>query len=386
MRNVIRRALRSASQDDRGAVGVLVGVLIASGMLFGMAAVVVDVGSIYAERAQLQNGSDAGALAVAKACASGEPGCSIEGSYEDAGPYADSNAKDGASAASVVCGFAGDSGELEECPPWTDTRVDCPETPPSGTNYVDVHTSTLSEDRSSTLLPPSFAHTLAGNDSPEGTTIGACARAAWGPPGAGGTTIPLTISTCEWDASTAGGTDYAPSPPYPPDPDPSYSKILRLHDPQQDSSTSGNVGENCTDDKAVDGPGMFGWIDDPDKDCSAEFEGDTYGSDPGANVSNGCKTALRDARDNRTPIFIPVYSDVNGTGNNGEYTWDGWAAFIITGYHLPGFKAPDWLNPGNKCKGEEKCVFGFFIDEEFKPGGGSVGGPDRGVYVIKLTG
>lgn len=384
MRNVILRSLRSAGRDDRGAVGVLVGVLIASGVLFGMAAVVVDVGEIYAERAQLQNGADAGALAVAKGCAIGSEDCSDSTEPTGtAGTYASDNARDDTSAVDLVCGFD-KNGILDPCPPSTGGRTTCPVETPDG-EYVDVYTSTFTEE-SSALLPPRFGHALAGDDTYDGTTVGACARAAWGPPGPGGQTIPLTISNCEWEKSTAGGTDYAPSPPYPPNPDPNYSKILRLHDPQQDSSTSGNDGENCTDDKAVDGPGMFGWIDDPDKDCSANIEGETYESDPGANVSNTCKTALKDARDNRTPIFIPTYSDVNGTGSNGEYTWDGWAAFIVTGYHLPGFNAPDWLNPANKCTGSQKCVFGFFIDEQLMPGGGSFGGPDRGVSIIKLTG
>lgn len=377
MRNVIHPRLRPAS-DDRGAVGVLVGVLIAAGVLFGMTAVVVDVGVVYAERAQLQNGADAGALAVAKSCV-------IETcDPAEADAYANENAKDASSAVDLVCGLD-ESATLPVCPPSTGARVDCPPLP-SGLNYVDVHTSTLTED-GSTLLPPSFAQTLAGNDSPEGVTVGACARAMWAPPGPDRIVIPVTISTCEWVDATTYGVDYAPSPPYPPNPDPDYSRVLRLHDPKQDSSTSGNEGATCTDEKAVDGPGMFGWVDDPEKDCSAEIEGDTYGSDPGADAKN-CKTVLQEARENQTPVFIPLYSEVNGTGTNGEYTWDGYAAFIVTGYHgLPGIpNEPDWLNPANTCGPGGKCIFGFFIEDELMPGGGSTGGPDRGVAVIKLTG
>lgn len=394
MRNVIRRALLRPGQNDRGAVGVLVAVLIAAGVLFGMAAVVVDLGETYTERAQLQNGADAGALALAEACATGSEECSDSAvPTGTAGTYAYGNSTDLLSAVDLVCGYDADQ-PLVACPPATGTtesRVDCPDLPPSDTQFVDVHTSTLTED--GTTVDPRFGHALNGDEPDEGTTVGACARAVWGPRGPGGQTIPLTISSCEWQAATGYDPDnpestpnYAPSPPYPPDPDSSYSRILRLHDPTEDSSSSGNIDDHCVDDKAVDAPGMFGWIDDPDKDCSAEFEGETYGSDPGADVSGECKKALRDARDNRTPIFIPTYSEVNGTGATGEYTWDGWAAFIITGYHLPGFKAPDWLNPDNKCTGAEKCVYGFFIGEELMPGGGTIGGPDRGVSIIKLTG
>ena len=45
--------------------------LIAGGVLFGMGALVIDVGQLYQNRAELQNGADAGALAVAKSCAQG---------------------------------------------------------------------------------------------------------------------------------------------------------------------------------------------------------------------------------------------------------------------------------------------------------------------------
>ena len=50
---------------DRRAVAVLIG----GGVLFGMGALVIDVGQLYQNRAELQNGADAAALAVAKSCA-----------------------------------------------------------------------------------------------------------------------------------------------------------------------------------------------------------------------------------------------------------------------------------------------------------------------------
>src|SRR5947208_3628329 len=54
---------------DRGAVAGLVAVLLSTGVLLGMAALSVDVGQLYAERRQVQNGADAAALAVAVSCA-----------------------------------------------------------------------------------------------------------------------------------------------------------------------------------------------------------------------------------------------------------------------------------------------------------------------------
>lgn len=385
MRNVIRRALLTPGQNDRGAIGVLFAVLIAAGVLFGLAAVVVDVGETYAERAELQNGADAGALAVAKACALGSADCSDSTEPTGtAGTYANANAKDALSEVWLVCGYDADQ-PLIECPATTgttDSRVDCPELPPSGTEFVDVHTSTRTAG--GTTLTPRFGHAQNSDEPFEGTTVGACARAAWGAP-AGGKSFAGTISDCEWEQATTGGTDYAPSPPYPPNPDATYSRVLELHDPKEDSSDA--AGETCADRNGVDGPGQFGWVEDPDDDCSAYIdEGDSYSTDPGADVSSACKTELASSRENQEPIFIPLYSTVSGTGTNGEYELSGFAAFIVTGYHLPSFKAKDWLTGTHHCTGSQKCIYGFFIDEEYMPGGGSIGGADRGVYTAKLTG
>ena len=61
------RRLGSPRPDaERGAAGVLVAVMML--VLIGAGALAVDVGQIYSERAQLQNGADAGALGVAQAC------------------------------------------------------------------------------------------------------------------------------------------------------------------------------------------------------------------------------------------------------------------------------------------------------------------------------
>src|ERR1039457_1222087 len=75
MRNLIlglaRPVLRLLGRDERGAVGVLVAMMLGAGVLTGMGALVIDVGQLYQERAELQNGADAAALAVAESCATG---------------------------------------------------------------------------------------------------------------------------------------------------------------------------------------------------------------------------------------------------------------------------------------------------------------------------
>ena len=94
---------------DNGAVAVLVAILAV--VLFGFAALVIDVGALYHERRQLQNGADAAAFAVAQACAAGD--C---GDYEaDADSFADGNALDDAARIpdEGVCGTV--TAGLPEC-------------------------------------------------------------------------------------------------------------------------------------------------------------------------------------------------------------------------------------------------------------------------------
>ena len=62
MRGVGRQDTR-----ERGAISVIVAIVMVC--LLGFAALAVDVGVLYAERAQLQNSSDAVALMVAQKCA-----------------------------------------------------------------------------------------------------------------------------------------------------------------------------------------------------------------------------------------------------------------------------------------------------------------------------
>lgn len=363
-----RPALWLLGRDDRGGVGFLVAILIGGGVLIGMGAMVVDVGQLYAERAQLQNGADAGALAVAKSCAEGS--CAPA----TATSYANQNSNDGVSAVRLVCG----SGTLGSCPASTGAIYDCPKAPPNGVNYVDVHTATMTTSGSS-LLPPSFARALIGNGGYKGSTVLACAQAEWGPP-ASSSGIAVTFSACEWDKATNNGTLFAPPPPYPPNPLPaaSFDRVLKLH------TTSSNTG--CpTEPAGADGPGNFGWTSDPTGTCTTPIINGMFGGNTGTSISQACKKVIAADQANRTLVFIPIYIAVTGPGSNSSYSLKGFAAFVITGYNLPGFSASDWLNPKNNCKGSDKCINGYFT-QGLVPSPGSVGGPNLGADIIALTG
>ena len=138
----------AAGRDERGAVGIFVAMLLGGGVLLGMGALVVDVGQLYQERAELQNGADAAALGVAKSCALGacDPALAVSlrrrqrlGTDRPERP-----------------GFPGLrlGGGLAGCP--QRRRHDRLPAAARRRNYVDVFTSTRTAS-GCTLLPPVFA-------------------------------------------------------------------------------------------------------------------------------------------------------------------------------------------------------------------------------------
>ena len=83
-------------RDERGAVGVVVALLMVP--LIGFAAIAIDVSAMYAERQQLQTGADAGALAIAQDC--GRGACGSTG--QTAQTFATSNLNKASSTATVT--------------------------------------------------------------------------------------------------------------------------------------------------------------------------------------------------------------------------------------------------------------------------------------------
>jgi hypothetical protein len=377
MRNLIppfvRPMMRLVGTNDRGAVGVLVGILLSTGVLLGMAALTVDVGMIYQERAELQNGADAGSIAVAKTCVVGTTGCRPG----DAANYANLNSKDGVSDVTTVCGH-GDG--LTPCPtvPEPPRMVDCPTLPEDDddptnddANYVDVHTATKTTETTgdSTLLPPVFSRALAGNAGYEGDTVLACARAMWGPAMPGSKSLAMTLSQCAWTAATGGGTTF----------DVDFRFFVR--DP---SAPTGDC---------QSAPGAFGWLgQDESGECTADIDltENTAESDTGKDVPKECKGPLKSYVDNKTLIYIPIFSSTEDTGGNATYNLVGLAAFIITGYaNMPGADPRTYPKElKDACpKGDTSpsCIFGHFT-KALVPVSTSIGGTDFGAIAIKLAG
>lgn len=401
----------------------LFGVLLASGVTMGMLAISVDVGAIMQERRYLQNGADATSMALADACARTDPtDCDPATNTPFLKPLLNSNSgRDNTSqlntarGANGQCGRgvpgmpgcpAGDIADLKECTPlpnWLSTG--------DGVNIPYVETNSLTESSGTSILPKYFSRALAGGGAD--VSVVACARAAWGAPKSFAATVPVTFSTCEWEAATSGGTDYVdvgPSGPWPgygpgmsPWPDSSKEVVINLHDPGDDSS-------DCTWN-GKDTSGGFGYIREADGGgCSAEVTTDGWTRiDTGNSVSPDCTAGFEGMQGTtiNIPVFdcmlrshdmptgpIPEGTDCDPTTNesggaNTYYHIVGWAKFYLSGYKLSGTGEASLLTGSVPCSGDERCLSGWFLQGSLQgvteisaPGGGD----DFGTYAVLPAG
>jgi Flp pilus assembly protein TadG len=352
----VSRLRRTRRRDDRGAVSAIVAALLAGGVLLGMTAIVVDVGQLYAEREELQSGADAAAMAVAVDCATGADECTTGGVRITAADRAADNARDGFADAASVCGEDG-TGPLGRCTNTTvDSLVDCLDVvDETGLKYVEVRTSTRTSGNS-TLLPPTFAGALVPGY--QGSTVGACSRVAWGVPRGG--VLGFTISACEWLEATEDGESYAPAPPASVTEADGYERSVIFRDP------GGGGGSSCPSGPAGwDAPGLFGWTDDTNGQCRTSVFFAIYRGDTGSDVPSGsnCDDVLRDARTNRTVLAVPIYKTVWRAFGSRWYELHGVAAFVVTGYRLPGLPvARSTIDNDLPCGNGQTCVSGYFVD------------------------
>ncbi len=366
--------MRRLNRNDDGAVAVLVAIVMVA--MLAMATIVLDVGSLYAERRQLQNGADAAALALALDCPTNS-GCNAStAATGPAGTKANQNANDGtATVASpsgpAVCGIGLN---LQPCSPVAGLGPwDC-RPPPSGplsTRYVQVRTETRVSGAN--LLPPILAQVASPGYA--GSTVRACARASWGAPSGLQSQLPLTISACEFQHYTSGGL--APPPPYPAN----YSGERTIYFHSQTSAAP------CpSSSSGADLPGGFGWLD-TNEDCVATTDTTNYvDASTGAPAPVECSSAELNAMVGQI-VEIPIFDDTNGlSGANGEYHIAGYAGFYLTGFVFPGDKRKSILTGNFPCNGANHCISGVFTTSP-TPSGGTIGtGPYMGVTVVQMSG
>ncbi len=377
--------VRRSDHDDDGAIAVLFAIVVLA--LAGMGALMVDVGALYSEGRQLQNGAENAALDVARTCVLSTTGCDPAA----ATAMTNANANDSTSDPYLICGTGP---ALSACPSAPQRpRFDC--RPPSGSApYAEVRTSTRRPDGSQ-VLPGWLIHLV--DKEYTGTTVQACARASYGAPSGLQSQTPLVISYCDWKALT-NATGLSTPPPYPPFPphngwfDPATnpsSDHVRVWSKEQDADKAGT----CTGPAGSALPGGFGWVD-TSKDLDGTASGCTATTDTSGNVSSN--TGASGETDCLQPylgklIYVPVYDTATGSGTNGTYHVMGYAAFYLTGYSFPGssgkgasgFAAPLTKRPCQPNEGN--CISGFFT-AAIAPAGGTIGGPSMGVTIVRTTG
>ena len=292
-------------------------------VMVGMAALVIDVGSILDEKRQLQNGADAGALAVAQSCALG--GCRPE----LAAPLANSNSKDLASAA---------------------------DTPSINMSTKQVTVTTRTRTGGTSILPYSFGQILTGI---AGKEVTAKSTAQWAPLGRA-VVMRLAISQCD---------------------------VLRLGISTVPRTIYFHSASSACDKGGKDASGAFGWLDDdrPPTGNTCELTvtaGQTASADPGNSGPTACLDPYFPM-----DILLPVFDDVRGiqgTGTNATYLIKGFARFRLTGYRFAGAKTDaSSINP--PCGGSDSCIRGYFVKYVTTTETTTTGGTDFGVSTVKLV-
>jgi hypothetical protein len=377
------RRLTMLRERERGSVALIVAILFGTGVLLGCAALAIDVGSISAERRQLQNSSDAVALAAAMDCVR-DATCPTKDDPDLVG-LANDNAEDDATriarAVDDTPPICGKGPGLPDCLPVSGKLGDCVD-PASGTmpgKYVRVYTQTEATD-GSTILPYFFGQAVVGDGS-TGTTQQTCSTVGWGPIGSMTATLPVTFSSCEWWRATGGdplnpdsGT-YPPNPPYPPYPV-GFERTIYL----QDKSPTPDPG--CESFNGHDIPGGFGWLDDGDSDCQAQVTTAGWAHvNTGNMVPGSCSTLLNSLVSSGKPVlYVPVYDCMRptdpgvqpdpswtgdyckqGNGSNAYYHIAGFAQFYLTGWYLSGGSKASPVTGVKPCSGGSRCLSGFFL-------------------------
>lgn len=420
---------------EKGAIAIIVAILFGFGIMTGAAALTIDVGRINADRRQLQNGSDAVAMAAAQTCAlTGVCPSATDSALVD---LANANAADGFTkirrvngTSPPICGQGGglsacpslpvaSEGNLQECPP--------PNLPSINTKYVRAYAETENA-AGGTILPYTFGAAIAGVDS--GANQQTCSSVAWGPVGA--TVAPITVSYCEFAEETRridpvtgavtemyppnpvgslpggyGGSGQpawpAPAAQLPAAPVPGHEVIISLQ------GTAGS----CPSWNTHDAPGGFGYIQTATTcNASPAINGWTQ-ADTGNTLPTGCDMQPYF----NTVIYLPVFdctvkvtgstpiptappsptdSCLGGAGSNTWYHIQGYAAFYLSGYTTSGagggldknHDRTQAVSPQAPCSGSDRCLSGWFlkglvVDRPVAP---PLSGPDLGQYAIQNVG
>jgi Flp pilus assembly protein TadG len=338
---------RSLNHDgEHGAVSVIVALLLVG--LLGFGAIAVDVGMLYAERTQLQNGADAAALLVAQKCArnASDPDCSTTSGL--ARSYVNGNANDGLS--------------------------NIKSTVLDKTNRTVTVTAGAQEiGKTPNEVSLFFARAL-GMDAAE---VNAPSTVHWGSPVAGRTAFPVAYSVCQVKDSIGGAL-----------------QLLQDHGKNQNADCMyGPSGA------AVQGG--FGWLVQDTGVCGGTIDlaVNESGSDPGNDPPNNCSTTLQKWADEITAgrditVLLPVYNAVTGSGSGATYHLIAFAAFKVKGWKFGGNSSTPYtfqnkspqVSAAVACDGNCRGIIGSFVKYTSLADGYTLGPVDvYGATIVRMS-
>lgn len=320
-------------------------------VLLGMAAFAVDVGTMYSEHAQLQNGADSSALAIAQACAATpqRPACAAP--VAAATGLANDNALDAHSnlvSATVGPGVVNVTTQAQD---------------PAGNNHFSLV----------------FARALGINTS----DIRASAQATFGGYSAANV-VPLTFSKCESDPGFTKDLQFFPSHGSRLDDDPGYKC-------KQGPSSGWEL------------PGGFGWIDHGTTNCTVlvDITNPWVDADTGQDFDSTCSAIFAAWKAKLTAgqtveILVPIFDiacpDTGGTGTDPcsaspygktgkAFRIEAFAQISLRGWHFSGggdtYYTPEAsaLSSSLKLKNPDTGLFGRFIKKVSIAQAAVMGGP-----------
>ena len=343
-------------EPEKGAVAVMVAILAV--VLLGVGAIAVDMGRIYSKRAELQNGADAAALAIADNCKrnAATTGCNT-----------------GGTPTSLALKYAQDNSLTSTA------DVQTPIITVNGSSGTVTVTATVKEPNGNDSLSLLLANAL-GISSAQ---VGATATAKWGVPASGQSILPLAIDSCELDLNSSSAT-------------PVNQKIVT-----QGGGTPDCNGANPSNQIV---PGGFAWLSPtgpgpcqvtatagPESVLSTWMK-----TSNGAALPSGCGSLFTAGNPNYVldqTVAIPVYDDLSSSpptpdpsahGNNTWYHVAKWAGFHLLGWKFPGYSAGP-----NVWTGSEKGIYGYFVGFSADPSLFSNFTTDPhatgNLYVVELT-
>lgn len=334
---------------ERGVVAPLTAILMVA--MLGMAAFAVDVATMYSEHAQLQNGADSAALAIAESCANTPTDASCTAPMSYATGFANGNALDGHT--NVLSAAVG-----------------------AGTVNVTTQAQDTSGNNHFSLI---FARVL----GIQVTDIQASAEAKFGGYSSSNV-LPLSFSKCESD--------------------PGFTKGLQFF-PEHGNALADDPGYECitTSSSGLEVPGGFGWLDHASGVCNVTVDimDPWVGTNTGNNYDSDCATTMNKwgailADPSKTvEILVPIFDDVRGTGAGAEFHIEAFAQISLRGWNLKGGSSlpgdfmtaeATALSKSLKLKNSDNGIFGRFIKKVTLAEAATMGGPKTyGALGVQLS-